>query len=142
VGYWFSSAQGRYDHVYYALTAIWDSAGLGAGSGGILRGMDPSTRIHSPSLYFTLLTDHGYGMLSLIFVPWIIINVITDLRWALRNCPDPWYKIFVIGACSGLLSYAMAGIGDHMFFIYEMWVYWGFGVAAVKGVRYLVKSPP
>jgi len=142
VGYRFSGTQARIDHIYFALKSIWETGGLGAGAAGIMRGLDPTIWLHSPVLYFSFLTDHGYGLLSLILMGWLIINTITELRWALQNCPDPKFKIFVIGVCSGLTTYATAGIGDHFFYLYEMWVLLGFAAAVVKGVRYLTKSPP
>jgi hypothetical protein len=140
-GYRFSAAQGRRDHMYYALTRIWETGGLGAGAGGIMRGLDPTSWvIHSPSFYFSFLTDHGYGFLSLILMGWIIINLVLELRWALRSCPDPRFKIFVVGTCSALMVFATAGLGDHLYHIYEMWVLLGFAVATVNGVRYLTRS--
>jgi hypothetical protein len=70
---------------------------------------------------------------------WIMLNTFMEVRWALRNCPDPRFKIFVVGTCSGLVSYATARTGDNFFYMYEMWLLLGFAVAAVKGVRYLLK---
>lgn len=140
-GYRFSAAQGRWDYGIFALARIWETGGLGGGAGGIMHDFEPTLSfVHSPSLYFSFLLDHGYGILSLILMGWIIINLVLELRWALRNCPDPRFKIFVIGACSALMVYATAGIGDHFFYLFEMWVLLGLAVATVNGVRNLNRS--
>jgi len=139
--YRFSGTQSRWDHIVYALYGIWETGGLGGGTGGIMRGMDPSAWIDSPSFYFSFLTDHGYGILSLLLMGWIMINLIIELRWALRNCPDPRFKIFIIGVCSALMMFGTP-FGDQFFYIYEMWVLLGFAVVAVKGVRFLLESSP
>jgi hypothetical protein len=141
-GYRFSAAQARVDHMLYALRTIWETGGLGAGAAGIMRGMDPTVSTQSPSLYFSFLTEHGYGLLSLILMGWIIANLIIELRWALHNCPDPRLKIFIISICAALVVYATAGTLDHIYYNYEMWLLLGFAVAAVKAVRYLLKSSP
>lgn len=138
----FSSAQGRWDMGTFALKRIWETGGLGAGAGGIMHGFDPTwiRWAHSPGLYFSFLTDHGYGILSLILMGWIIINLVMELRWALRNCSDPRFKMFIIGACSALMAFATAGLLDHVYYIFEMWVLLGLAVATVNGVRNLNQS--
>jgi len=146
-GYRFSAAQGRLDHLWYAIISIWETGGLGAGAAGIMEGLDPTIFVQSPTLYFSFLTDHGYGVLSLILMAWIMINVFMELRWAYQNCPDPRFKIIVAAVCSSLVVFATAGIADHVYYNWEMWVLLGLAVATVKSVRYLIKnqndpSPP
>jgi len=107
-----------------------------------MKAMDPrAPSIDPPSLYFSFLTDHGYGILSLMLMGWIMINPIMELRWALLNCPDPRYKIFIVGVCSCLMMFG-SPLGDNLINGFPIWVLLGFAVAAVKGVRYLVKSEP
>ena len=72
---------------------------------------------------------------------WIMINLIMELRWALLNCPDPRDKIFIVGVCSCLMMFGSSW-EDNLINGFSMWVMLGFAVAAVKGVRYLVKSEP
>ncbi|MFZ5447741.1 MAG: hypothetical protein ACOZFS_03780 [Thermodesulfobacteriota bacterium] len=141
VGYRFSGWQNRWDHIVVAVQGIWNTAGLGAGTRGIMREMDPSAWIDSPSLYFSVLTDHGYGILSLMLMGWIMINLFAELRWAWLKCPDPRYKIFILGVFSCLVNFGNP-FGDQFFYIYHMWIMLGFSVTAVKGVRYLIKSSP
>jgi hypothetical protein len=140
-GYRFSGVQSRWDHYAYALSATWETAGIGAGTGGIMRGMDPSISVDSPSFYFSFLTDHGYGILSLILAGWLIVNLVLELRWALQNCPDPRFKIFIIGVCSALVMYG-SPIADVFFYNFEMWALLGFAAVAVKAVRRLLRSSP
>jgi hypothetical protein len=141
-GYRFSAIQGRSEHSAFALGRIWETGGLGAGAGGIMRGFDPTLMLQSPTLHLSFLTDHGYGLLSLMLMGWIMLNLVAELRWALRNCPDPRYRLFIVGVCSFLMVYGTAGIADHIFYIAEMWILLGFAAAAVKGARYLQASPP
>jgi len=137
-GYRFSGAQSRRDYVIHALTGLWETGGLGGGVGGIMRGMSPDSWIDPPSLYFSFLVNHGYGILSFILMGWIMLNVIMELRWALLNCPDPRHKLFIIGVCSILLMFG-SPLADNFCFGFYTWVMLGFAVAAAKGVRYLVQ---
>jgi hypothetical protein len=141
VGYRFSGSRNRLDHYLYSLNALWETGGLGAGAGGIMRGMDPSAWMDSASLYMSFVTDHGYGILSFMLMLWIMVNVIAELHRALKRCPDPQYKIFIIGICSALVAF-FNPIGDQFFYIYNMWVLLGFTAVAVKGLRCLIKASP
>jgi hypothetical protein len=139
-GYKFSGTQNRREHIEHALSATWDTGGIGAGAAGIMRQMDPSAWIVAPSLYFSYLTDHGYGILSLILMGWIMINVILELYRAVKNCPDPRFKLFIIGVCSILVMFG-SPLGDYLCFIFYHWAILAFVAVAAKAVRHLVKSP-
>ncbi len=142
VGYRFSGSQNRWDHYAHSLLGLWETGGLGAGAGGIMKGMDPSTDwMDSASLYMSVLTDHGYGILSFMLMLWIMVNIIIELRWALNNCPDPQHKIFIIGVCSSFVMFGTP-LSDMFYYVYIMWVILGFTVVAVKSVRCLNKSHP
>jgi hypothetical protein len=141
VGYRFSGTQNRWDHIVVALDGIWASAGLGAGTRGIMGEMDPSVWIDSPSLYFSFLTDHGYGILSVILMLWIMTNLIVELHRAFRTCSDPRFKIFIVGVCSLLLMFGNP-LGDQFFYMFQMWILLGFAAVAIKAVRRQVESSP
>jgi len=138
--YRFSAAQARWDHLMAALEGIWETGGFGAGAAGIMQVMNPSGQGFAPSLYISFLAEHGYGILSLILMFWIMINVTMELRWAYQNCPDPRLKIIVAAICGNTMVLAITGLLDNFYYIWIMWVNFALVVAAVKGVRYLIKT--
>jgi hypothetical protein len=136
-GYRFSALQGRWDFMYYALRELWATGGLGRGTGGIMKGFDPNAIVMAPNLYFSVLVDHGFGFLSLILFGWIGANLIMELHRALRDCADARYRIFLISAASSLAVYAVAGLGDHLYMLYDEWLVLAVTVAAINGARWL-----
>ena len=138
-GYPFGALQGRLDLARYALGELWATGGFGRGSHGIMPGFSPTYKVQAPSLYFGVLTDHGYGILSLILFGWIIINLVLELRRAL-NISEGRYRIFLVSVCSALVVQGVAAIADHQYHIYDEWLVLGTAVATINGAHWLNTS--
>jgi hypothetical protein len=137
VGYRFSGTQNRYDLYMDALTEFWKTGGIGAGAGGIMRARVPNSEYlpDSASLYMGFLTDHGYGILSVILMLWIMLNIIIGLKRALENCPDVEYKIFIIGVLSAFVVFGNP-ICDVFYYIFIEWILLAFSAVIIKSIKY------
>ncbi len=140
VGYKFSGAQSRWDLYNYALSALWETGGIGAGAGGIMRGRDFTLGwADSASMYMSVLTDHGYGILSFLLMLWILLNIIIELKRALKNCSDSQHQILIVGVCSlGVMN--GTPLCDVFYYTYIMWVLFGFVAVGIKSTHYINKT--
>ena len=121
------SADVRLDRTLLALEAVWETGGLGAGSGGILPRTgrpDPGTAV------LEVFFQHGFGLLSYILIVWVVVNMVMEMRRSLHRCQDERYQIFLRGFCWVLAAFAFMSFLD----ITLYWLVLALGMAAAQAV--------
>lgn len=121
----------RLHRVLMALEAVWKTGGLGAGSGGILAGLEPTHKIDIGTMMLGIFFEHGYGLLSYIFFVWLAVNVAIEMRRSLGKCRDERYLVYLRSFCWILVSFGIIAFLD---FSYLYWPVLGLSMAAAQAV--------
>jgi hypothetical protein len=116
----------RVHRTLLALNGIWETGGLGAGSGGIL----PKTgQFDVGTLFLGIFFEHGFGLLSYILFFWVVANMVIEMRKSLNRCRDERYLIYLRGYVWVLVSYGIMAFLD---FTLLYWLVLGMSMAAAQ----------
>jgi hypothetical protein len=121
----------RMQRILAALESIWNTGGLGAGSGGILAGLEAAHKIDIGTMILGIFFEHGFGLLSYIFFAWLTLNVILEIRQGLHACRDKEYIVYLRSFCWILVSFGITAFLD---FSNLYWPVIGMSMAAAQAV--------
>lgn len=128
------SVEVRYSRILWTIEQIWNTGGLGAGSGGILRQEDPTHKRDVGTAFMSIFWEHGFGLLSYIVFAWASANIWFEMRKSLKRCTNERHLNYLRGFCWVLFAFGIMSMLDYHYVFPRFWQVLGFGMAAAQAV--------